>query len=80
MTAATREALRRAVDRAVRARIVWDAEARCAGCGVEQIDPWSGVYRYVTGCRTCAHRASKHRQRARREVPQLVLPLSAGRP
>jgi hypothetical protein len=58
-----REALRRLIDGARRARIVWEADARCAGCGVEMVDA-EGEQRYVPGCRTCADRRAKHRSRA----------------
>lgn len=43
--------------------IDWDADARCAGCGVERIDRDSAEPRYVGGCRTCADRRTKHRRR-----------------
>lgn len=76
MTADLRHSLRLAIDRAVRARIDWDAEPRCAGCGVEQADPDSGAYRYVPGCPTCSDRASKHRQRTSEPSLQLELEVA----
>lgn len=57
-----REMLRRLIDQARRARISWEADARCAGCGVEMVDADS-EQRYLPGCRTCADRRAKHRQR-----------------
>jgi hypothetical protein len=64
MTAAVREQVRAARDRAVRAAIDWTAEPRCAGCGVEQSDPWTGEPRYVAGCRTCTDRRLRRSYRA----------------
>jgi hypothetical protein len=75
MEAATREALRRALDAHARARIDWQAEPRCAGCGVEQSDPWSEQYRYVPGCPTCTDRRHKHCARAAARSEQLALDL-----
>lgn len=76
MTAELRQSLRLAIDRAVRERINWQADPRCAGCGVEQIDSHSGQHRYVAGCGTCSDRASKHRQRTTRPAVQLELELA----
>lgn len=76
MTADLRHSLRLAIDRAVRARIDWDAELRCVGCGVEQIDSDTGDYRYVPGCGTCSDRASKHRRRDAEREPQLAFEVA----
>ncbi len=62
-----REALRAAINRKTRRLIVWTAEPRSAGCGVEQME-------YVLDCRTCAER-KRGRERFGRS-PQLVLDLS----
>jgi hypothetical protein len=51
------------VDAARRRTIKWDAEPRCAGCGVELVDGDTGAHRYIAGCSTCADRRSKHRRR-----------------
>jgi hypothetical protein len=59
-----REALREAIDCAARARIDWQAEARCAGCRVEQFDPWTEEARYVPGCKACSDRRLKRGYRA----------------
>jgi hypothetical protein len=66
-----RQVLRQAIDDAARARIDWRAEERCAGCGVEQSDPWTEEARYAVGCRVCSDRRSKRRSRA--EEAQLAL-------
>jgi hypothetical protein len=58
-----RETLRRTIDRARRAAIDWDADPRCAGCGVELAQAISDAPRYVAGCGTCSDRRSKHRRR-----------------
>ena len=62
---AERAELRRLVDCAKRARVALDDEPRCAGCGVELFDSWTEEHRYVSGCRTCADRRSKHHRRER---------------
>jgi hypothetical protein len=72
MTAAAREHVRRAIDAAARGRIDWTAEPRCAGCGVEQIDPWTEHPRYVVGCPTCTDRKLRRAYRAA-AAPQLEL-------
>lgn len=71
MSAELRQALRLAIDRAVRARIDWQAEPRCSGCGGELFDE-DGQPEYIAGCRLCTDRRCKHRLRARDET-QLVL-------
>lgn len=76
MTADLRHSLRLAIDRAVRTRIDWQAEPRCAGCGVEQLDEDSGAYRYVPGCPTCSDRASKHRCRDAERERQLAFEVA----
>ena len=61
--ASERTRLGRLIDSAVRQRIRWGDQCRCVSCGVEIRDPDSGTYRYAVGCRTCADRRCKHRQR-----------------
>ena len=63
---AERDLVRRLIDAATRARIAWDSQRRCVGCGVEIIDLSDGRFRYVAGCRTCADRRAKHRRRINR--------------
>jgi len=53
------------IDGARRAAIDWDADVRCAGCGVEHVDSDSGEFRSVSGCRTCADRRSGRQRRSR---------------
>jgi hypothetical protein len=55
--------LRTLVDQAIRQRIPWDDESRCAGCGSELRDGESGEARYTRGCRTCTDRRGKKRRR-----------------
>lgn len=77
MTAATRQALREAIDLAVRARFDWLAEDRCRGCAVELSDPWSELPRYVDGCATCKERRYRRGVRATvRPFEQLALELA----
>jgi hypothetical protein len=77
MRAAAREQVRNARDRAVRVAIDWTAEPRCAGCGVEQMDPWTSAPRYVAGCRTCTDRRLRRSYRAGKQLSaQLVLTLT----
>lgn len=76
MTADLRQSLRLEIDRAVRSRIDWEAELRCAGCGVEQIDPDTGAYRYVDGCPTCTDRRGKRQLRVRDREPQLAFEVA----
>jgi hypothetical protein len=71
MRAAVREQVRNARDRAVRVAIDWTAEPRCAGCGVEQMDPWTSVPRYVAGCRTCTDRRLRRVYRRQPKRPAL---------
>jgi hypothetical protein len=63
-----RELLRRLIDHERRARIRWQADRRCVGCGVEIEDRESGEFRYLAGCRTCADRRAKHRLRERQTL------------
>lgn len=60
-----RQTLRRLIDAERRRRIRWEAEPRCARCGIEIVDRDDGGYRYAAGCPTCADRRAKHRQRSR---------------
>lgn len=73
-----RATLRRLVDAARRAAIDWDAIARCAGCGVEMVEP-TGEPRYLRGCRTCADRRAKHRRRAQSDPVAAQAPASEDR-
>jgi hypothetical protein len=65
LTRDQRDLIRTLIDRAARVQINWTAEARCRGCGVEQIDPWTRAHRYVAGCRTCTDRKLRRFYRAR---------------
>ena len=71
MTAELRQALRFAIDRAVRARIPTPKHA-CAGCGVELFDPWTDEPVYVSGCRTCSERRAGRAKRERQHSAQLA--------
>jgi len=64
LTRDERERLRRMVDRARRAHVAWQVDARCVSCGVEMVDEATGEFRYLPGCHTCSDRRAKHRQRA----------------
>lgn len=73
LTREQRDLIRTLIDRAARAQINWTEEARCARCGVEHIDPWTGAYRYVPGCRSCTDRKLRRLYRAADRPEQLSL-------
>lgn len=69
MTAELRQALKAAVDAAVRARLP-EYDAACAGCGAPHFDPWSDEPHYTDGCRTCRDRRLRRASRARQAFSQ----------